>query len=64
MLLFSLLLGRGVATWLESGREKRNLGMAGIAAVLQVGTAEVSIDNPEFQYYRIGSWRKGPRVGT
>merc|ERR1719225_2396692 len=28
-------LSRGVATWLESGREKRNLGMAGIAAVLQ-----------------------------
>jgi len=28
-------LGRGVATWLESGREKRNLGMAGLTAVLQ-----------------------------
>ena len=28
-------LSRGVATWLESGREKRNLGMAGLSAVLQ-----------------------------
>lgn len=33
---FDLLLSRGVATWLESGREKRNLGMAGLTAVLQV----------------------------
>ena len=49
MLLFSLLLGRGVATWLESGREKRNLGMAGIAAVLQVGTGDVSDKNPDLQ---------------
>ena len=49
MLLFSSLLSRGVATWLESGREKRNLGMAGIAAVLQVGPGEVSDKNPDLQ---------------
>ena len=34
---------RGVTTWLESGREKRNLGMAGLTAALQVSSPGVNM---------------------
>jgi len=43
-------LGRGVATWLESGREKRNLGMAGLTAVLQA----LGEKGPEWQLEDVG----------
>ena len=47
-----------MATWLESGREKRNLGMAGLSAVLQVPK------QPETFKIFSGPGREGARVGA
>lgn len=52
-----------MATWLESGREKRNLGMAGLTAVLQVK----SLVKETFEVilpFDPGLRREGSRVGV